>query len=257
MPSPFPGMDPYLEHPRLFPGFHRWLIMALAEDLNLALRPRYWVSVEERAYVAVPEVHLTVGVPDAMVVAGSDAPRKAGSAAVLERGLEVGVPVPETIRERYLEIHDATNRKVVTVVEVLSPTNKRRGPGLKEYLQKREAVVGSLTNLVEVDLLRAGTRMPVLRPQGSYDYGIIVCRAKRAAHAVLYSFSVRDPLPAFPIPLKPGDPDAALELGRVFNHAYESGSYDLMLDYSCEPVPPLSKDDEAWADALLREKGLR
>jgi hypothetical protein len=251
MPSSFPGMDPYLENPGIWPGFHRWLIMTLAEDLSARLRPRYWVGVEERAYIALPDDHLLVGVPDASVISTSTNPGSSGpTTATLSRGVEVGVPLPETVRERYLEIRKPATRELVTVVEVLSPWNKQSASGREEYLRKREAVLGSGTNLVEIDLLRTGRRMPTLRAVAPYDYGVLVSRGGFASRAVLIPFSVRDPIPEFPVPLRPEE-DTEVNLGQLVSLAYDRGGYDLVLDYSTSPVPELAEDDWLWAQSVV------
>jgi hypothetical protein len=255
MPSPFPGMDPYLERPGVWPGFHRWLIMTLAQDLGARLRPRYWVSVEERTYIARPEDYLLVGIPDATVIESKRAPApQTGSVATLARGIEVGVPLPEEVRERYLEIRVPRSQDVVTVVEILSPANKRPGNGREDYLLKRERTLSTRTNLVEIALLRAGHRMPMLRPPESYDYGILVCRGAALSRAVLYPIGVQDSLPSFPLPLRKGEDDVAVPLADVFARAYDSGNYDLILDYHTPPDPPLSGADAEWAAALLARR---
>ena len=255
MPSPFPGMDPYLERPGVWPGFHRWLIMTLAQDLGARLRPRYWVSVEERTYIARPEDYLLVGIPDATVIESKRGPAaQTGSVATLAPGIEVGVPLPEEVRERYLEIRVPASQEVVTVVEILSPANKRPGSGREEYLLKRERTLSTRTNLVEIDLLRTGHRMPMLRPPESYDYGILVCRGTALARAVLYPVAVREPLPDFPIPLCKGEDDVVVPLADVFARAYDAGNYDLVLDYDVPPDPPLSAADAKWAAALLAQR---
>jgi hypothetical protein len=170
---------------------------------------------------------------------------------------EVGVPLPENVQERYLEIREPRTQEIVTVVEALSPANKRPGAGMVEYLRKRNAVLSSHTNLVEIDLLRGGQRMPMLHPPAAYDYGVLVSRGQQPARAVLYRFSVRDSLPSFPLPLRPGEDDLPVDLAEVFAAAYDRGGFDLVLDYQVRPEPSLSDADAARADALLRERGLR
>ncbi|NJN19157.1 MAG: DUF4058 family protein, partial [Oscillochloris sp.] len=145
----------------------------------------------------------------------------------------------------------------VTVVEVLSPTNKRPGEGRAQYLRKRREITSSLTHLVEIDLLRVGEPMPVERWHGVSDYRILVSRAEQRPQAVLFPFNVRDAIPAFGLPLYPGDPDVPVDLNQLVHALYDRGSYDLRLHYRDEPEPPLSSVDATWADALLRDAGLR
>jgi hypothetical protein len=171
MPSPFPGMDPYLEERDLWPGIHASLIVSLQRALVPLVRPKYHVIIEERVYEGVQGEVDIVG--DLTVVgrsepaAGSNGRgggglRGEGHASVLT----VELPKPVEIRERYLEIRRTGSRDVVTVIEILSPSNKRRGRGRDEYEKKRMEIAGATTNLVEIDLLRAGEPLPVAGPPG-------------------------------------------------------------------------------------------
>jgi hypothetical protein len=257
MPSPFPGMDPYLEFASGWPNVHYSIITGLRDALQAQLRPRYWVSIEERVYIA--DAELAIGRPDAVVVdrGMGHRPAEAGI-AVLSLGIEVYVPAAEAVHEPYLEVRrPGPSKEVVTVIEVLSPANKRGGSGRDQYLEKRGRVHGSAANLVEIDLLREGRRMPSLGPGTVRDYGVLVCRAATRPRARLHPFSVREPIPTFAVPLASADPDAPLDLSRVLSEIYDRGGFDLVLDYAQPPEPPLAEEDAAWADALLREKGLR
>ena len=161
MPPPFPGMDPYLEQPGLWPTVHYWLLGSLAAALRPAVQPKYWVAVEHRTYEAVPDDLVLVGVQDATIAETGVSLTPAGAAtATASRPVEVVVPAPEPVQERYLVIREPRTAEVVTVVEILSPANKRPGPGREQYLEKREAVLGSRTNQVEIDLLRTGSACP-------------------------------------------------------------------------------------------------
>ena len=274
MPSPFPGMDPYLEHPGLWPGVHNRLIAALDEHLSPRLRPRYYTALEERVYIAEPAQTSYGGRPDAVVVPAGEpavAPTGLGSttangaAASGRPGVQVlvaSVPVPDRIRETYLEVHETATGAVVTLIEVLSPTNKRPGEGRREYETKRLHTLGTLTHLVEIDLLRGGQPLPFqLRdrpaapPPG--DYRILIARSDRRPWVDLYAFGVRDPLPPFPLPLRSGDDEPTVDLQDILTTVYDRASYDLRLDYAADPVPPLGPADAAWADAVLREHGRR
>jgi len=258
MPSPFPGMDPFLEHPALWPDVHHGLIEALRSTLAPVLRPRYRVAVEERVYVADLEGPFFTGRPDASVVdAGPPGGLAPNAAVALAEPRVVEVPMPDRIREGYLEVHNVATDEVVTVVEVLSPTNKRPGEGRRLYEEKRLQVLGTRTHLVEIDLLRSGQPMKMWGDGGDSHYRVLISRAERRPRADLYAFSVRDPLPPFPLPLRPKDEEPVVELGALLHALYDRASYDLAVDYTGEPVPSLEEDDAAWADQLLREKGLR
>jgi len=161
-----------------------------------------------------------------------------------------------------LAIYDTAGWEVVTLIEVLSPSNKRPGPGQSEYLAKQREVLRSETNLVEIDLLRGGSHVvavPVweVARRGPADYLICTRRTARPGGYEVLRLTVRQPLPLLPIPLRAGEPDVPLDLPAAFGRAYDTGAYDLIIDYTQEPDPPLSPADAAWADALLRGKGLR
>ncbi len=258
MPSPFPGMDPYLEHPDLWVGLHNQLIVAIAQSLNAQLRPRYWVSVEGRTYVTTPDATDFLGRPDAMVLPKPlHEPSPAYDSAIAIQPRVVELPMPDEITETFLRVRQLPSREIVTVIEVLSPTNKRHGEGRRMYEEKREQTLRSRTHLVEIDLLRAG--QPMLFRGNGHDshYRILISRAHRRPRAELYAFSVRDPIPAFRLPLLPGDAEPLLDLGALAHRVYDQGGFDLEINYQDAPVPPLEGEDAAWADQLLRERGLR
>ena len=261
MPSPFPGMDPYLEHPEIWPGVHLLLIAALAEFLSPQLRPKYSVSVEVRMYQTSGEQSLLVGIPDVSIQSSvRDSERQPSQVAVSTpppKPIRVTVPVPETIRQGYLEIREVATKKVITAIEVLSPVNKRPGKGRQTYENKREQVLASSTHLVEIDLLRSWEPMPLLANSSQSHYRILVSRGDCRPSADLYAFNLRDAIPPFPLPLRAGDPEPIIDLKLLLSDIYDRTAYDLKVDYTLDPVPSLSATDAAWANALLTEKGLR
>jgi hypothetical protein len=161
------------------------------------------------------------------------------------------------MRETYLEVRETGTDYVVTVLECLSPTNKRPGRGRRIYEDKRVDVLASRTHLVEIDLIRAGEPMPIMGNGRASDYRILVSRGDCRPNATLYAFGVHQPIPTFPLPLKPGDQEPTVDLGSLLHNLYDQASYDLRLDYTGAPDPPLSPAAAAWADQLLRQKGLR
>lgn len=265
MPSPFPGMDPYLEARELWRGVHTKLINYVQDDLQPQLRSRYVAMVEERVLLApldegiIPDVGL---IEQALPLSLPDR----GGVAVAERVAPVAVAEPERIvvpelelRHRYIEIRDVRNREVVTVIEILSPWNKAPGDGWNDYRDKQKEVLMSSANLVEIDLLRGGRHtiaVPASRLRPS-DYRICIHRVEHRRTFEVFRLSVRDPLPNVGIPLRRGESDVVLHLQEVVTRCYDNGSYDLVIDYAGEPDPPLSPEDAAWADALLREHGRR
>jgi hypothetical protein len=258
MPSPFPGMDPYLERTSGWHPFHTWLVTSLAEELNRVLPERYYASAETRMVRTVLDDSLLVGTADTAVLSRGTRDSAAGGSGVGTAGVEVLVPLSETERERYIEVCDADlGGEVVVAVEVLSPSNKRPGVGREQYLEKRNVILGSLVHLVEIDLLRRGQRMPVASAPDGYAYSILVSRVGVRPRARLLPFGIRDRFPNFVLPLQLPEEEPQVDLRAALDHVYESGRYAQRIDYTRSPEPPLSGEDEAWADALLREKGLR
>ncbi len=252
MPSPFPGMDPYLEHPARWESVHHWLIPALGELLGEAVPEHYRVAIERRVYLLDPDDLVLVGRPGSSVVGPARPTLGDGAIATLSPSVEVALPIPDDIRQGYLEVREVQSGEVVTVVEILSPTNKEPGAHRREYLGKRERVRSTETDLIEVDLLPSGPRMPMFHPPERYDYGVLVARSTDRSRGTLFPFSVRDPLPRIPLPLRPGEPEPEIPLQRMLDQAYDRGHFERWIDYDHEPVPPLPPDDAAWAAALLR-----
>ena len=259
MPTPFPGMDPYLERPDLWPDVHNSLIAALRDELSPLLRPRYYVSIEERTYLAGPKGLLFSGRPDVAVV--GEPPPVYETVTTIET-VPVGVvtvelPLPDHVRENYLQVRFADTDKVVTVLEILSPTNKRPGEGRDLYERKRLILLGTLTHLVEIDLLRAGEPMTMWGDEREGHYRILISRSGQRPMADLLTFGVRQPIPSFRLPLQRGDEEPVVDVGQLLHELYDRAGYDLRVDYQAEPDPPLEGDDVTWADALLRQAGLR
>jgi hypothetical protein len=163
---------------------------------------------------------------------------------------KVMVPIAEEVNERYLEIREVATGTVVTVIELLSPKNKRSGEGRLAYERKRNQVLASATHLVEIDLLRSGQPFPIASKELG-DYRILICRGDQRPVADLYAFSLRQPIPSVPIPLLPGEPEPILDLQTLLNYVYEKGRYHLAIDYTQSPSPALSEEDVEWAKTLL------
>jgi hypothetical protein len=260
MPSPFLGMNPYLENPALCSKVHKRLIVAISDSLSPQIRPKYIVDIEERVYQTREEDSILVGIPDVAVQASQKTTTETGNIAVAAppaTSTTVTIPMPEIIRESYLEVRDVATREVVTVIEVLSPKNKRPGEGRKAYDKKRLRVLGSSTHLVEIDLLHDGKPMLILQNDISSNYRILVSRSEYRPKADLYAFNLQNSIPPFSLPLREDDSEPIIDLQTLINELYDRASYDLIIDYRQEPVPALSEENAAWVDTLLREKGLR
>jgi len=261
MPNPFPGMNPYLESPDFWPEVHNRLIVAIADALVPQLVPKYRVAIEKRIYEIKEEQSLLVGIPD-VSIQHNPIPRNSNTSnvAVATRTtepLKVRLAMSEELREGYLEVIDMGTKEVVTVIEVLSPANKRPGKGREMYEEKRDKIFGSRTNFVEIDLLRGWEPLPVLDNDIAANYRILVSRSNQRPGADLYLFNLPDAIPGFPLPLRAGDVEPIVDLQALLNTVYDRAAYDITLDYNAELVPALSEADAARAEALLEERGLR
>ncbi|MBI3946850.1 MAG: DUF4058 family protein [Armatimonadetes bacterium] len=260
MPSPFPGMDPYLESPALWRDLHHRIITYAADVLTPAVRPQYKVRIEERVYVSEPDRTIY---PDFVVVErwlpAASGRREAGAVATIEAAdapTVVRIPV-DLIHEGYLEIRDAQSDRVVTVIEVLSPTNKAPGTGRALYLEKQRQVLRSDANLVDVDLLRGGEHTVAAPVQALFQvqpfhYLVSVSRGPERQEYEAYPATVRERLPRIRVPLKPGAADVPLDLTALVARAYENAAYADTLDYAQDPDPPFEGEDAEWVRATAR-----
>jgi len=260
MASPFPGMNPFLEDPEFWSAVHNRLIVSIADDLVDHLSEKYRVEIEKRTYFSNDDESLLVGIPDVSVVTGrveATPPTTQSSLSVLPE--KVTIPILEEVNERYLEIREVATGTVVTVLEILSPKNKRAGEGRLAYERKRNQVLASATNLVEIDLLRGGKPFPILRSlaepiasQHLGDYRILICRGNDRPRGDLYAFGLRQPIPTIPIPIVPGEAEPILDLQSLLHRVYDKGRYQLAIDYTSPLQPKLSEVDREWVETLLR-----
>lgn len=252
--SPFPGMDPFLEDPSEWSSFHAWLITAISEQLADNVSPDFFVKIEQRVYITMPDdPDKRPIVPDVYVVTGSSQkPTSAGAAGVVtEPTLIEPVYEPET-RDRYIEIRDARSREVVTTIEVLSPFNKSAGTsGREAFLNKRKMVMASKVHWIEIDLLRAGQRPPEV--SGRSDYYALLKRGDSYGPFEVWYFDLRDRMPVIAVPLRPPFEDVPLDLQQAFNLVYKRAHYAISIDYS-QPVPQpnLRAADARWVEAQLQ-----
>jgi hypothetical protein len=246
----FPGMNPYLEDPELWTEVHAWLMVLLARSLNPLLTPKYRAAVEKRVYTDA----LLVGIPDVSVFQANAESRPSASTQVLSQPVQVNVPMREEVQESYLEIRQAGTGQVVTVIELLSPKNKRAGVGRDKYNAKRTKVLASRTHLVEIDLLRTGEAQPI-SVQVPSDYRILVSRAEKRPQAELYPFNLRDQIPRFRLPLLLEAEEPALDLELILNEIYQEAALEMAIDYNKQPVPPLEEAEFQWVQQRLGESG--
>jgi hypothetical protein len=261
MKSPFPGMDPYLE--AHWGDVHTSVVTYARDQLRRQLPAGLQVRVEERVTVAVDEGGPQAFYPDVRILERHPtfASTFAATATIAAEPLLVPLEIePET--ERSIHIIDShSGNRLVTAIEVLSPSNKSGPKGRRAYHTKQQELIAGGVNLIEIDLLRDGAYMLTAPPANVPDkymwpYRICVFRAARPSRAEVYRTSLREPLPAIRVPLRTEDQDVTLDLQALINLSWENGGYE-DIDYRQEPIPPLVGDDAVWADALLREKGLR
>ncbi len=251
MPSPFPGMNPYLESRSYFHDFHQAFIPAARAALTPQVVPTYFIQLGEHLYleevggdrelIGAADVDLT---PDPRAKGGVPGGRGAVATAV-----EVTIPRLVTVRNGYLEVYDRNRKKIVTVIEILSPTNKYAGAGRDKFTRKRRRLLRSDVNYVELDLLRGGPRMP-FRDLPPCDYYALVSRPAQRPKGDVWPARLRDPLPTVPVPLGPGEPDATLDLQALLHRVYDESGYAYKI-YDYPPDPRLSPEDAAWAEALV------
>ena len=252
MPSPFPGMNPYLERDETWHDFHERFLPLAAELLTPQIRPNFIAKLDENVYIhELPATQrLLAGRADLAVVRGSQSAAPAPSTTTLRAPSFVQVPVAiDEQRETFVEIRDRQTRELITVVELLSPSNKRTGPDREQYLAKRRRLFASWVNLVEIDLLRDGPRLP-LEDLPACDYYVLVSRHDERPHAGLWPIHLRERLPLIPIPLRAPHADACLDLQQMLHRLYDAAGYEDYL-YTGEPEPPLPPGDATWARSFV------
>lgn len=255
MPSPFPGMNPWLEQDDAWHDFHEKFLPAFAERLVPQVRPSYIVKLDEHVYVhEMPqEPRRFLGRADVSVGAVPSSPARRPDAVVLQAPAWVGIPARDVERLTFLEVRDRRSRELVAVVELLSPSNKRAGADREQYLAKRANLLGSQAHLVEIDLLRGGRPMPLTdRPDCAYS--VLVSRVQERPLAGFWPLALADRLPVIPIPLNPPDGDARIDLQALIDHVHDVSGYEDYL-YENGPEPPLTAGEAAWARPFLPAPG--
>jgi Protein of unknown function (DUF4058) len=252
MPSPFPGMNPFLEQSDAWQDFHDSFIPAIRDAVSPQVSPAFLVKIEEHLYIhELPvEQRFRLGNADVSVSRNPGAGTAAATAQALHNApARIVLPAVEFETQLFLEIRDRHNRELVTVIEVLSPSNKQPGPDREQYLAKRGNLLRSKVHLVEIDFLRIGPRLPLEQAAHS-DYYVMVSRAEERPEAEFWPLGLREPLPIVPIPLRPPWPDAHINLQEILHSVYDRAYYKDYI-YSNPPEPPLGAKDAAWAAALL------
>jgi hypothetical protein len=254
MPSPFPGMNPYLEHAASWQDFHTTFIAAIRVALNAIITPKYFARIEEHLLIQDLEDDSRRGFAyaDVSVAQLSHATGAAVATATDPRMAEPKhVWEVEYIEEhlRFIEIFDRESLKVITVIELLSPTNKLPGKDRDQFIAKRHKLLKSDVHYVEIDLRRLGPQLP-WKDLEPCDYYLLVNRVETRPRADIWPFGVRDPIPLLRVPLG-NDPDAIIDLKAILDAEYDKVMYGLTI-YNREPEPPLKPADREWAQEIIR-----
>lgn len=264
MPSPFPGMDPYLEDADVFPSLHGNLIFSIQELLQPQLPEPYFAKTNERVWVEMTTRYVE---PDVDVFASPrrpKRPRTSGGVAVAEsrRVQPVVVTVPhDEHRETHVDIwtRQRAEKRLITTIEILSPSNKTPGQhGRDLYLKKQREILDSRVHLVEIDLLRGGehtTAVPLdwaLTKAGPFEYHVCIHRFDKLEDFFVYPIQLPEALPEITVPLLPGDGDVLLDLQAAMNRAYDAGPYRREIDYANDKITtPLRPSLAKWAKGIV------
>ncbi|WP_143393429.1 DUF4058 family protein [Fimbriiglobus ruber] len=258
MPSPFPGMDPYLEAPEVWPGFHTTLLTAIRASLTPQLPPGFFADIEQHVWYQSEEIEDEVRVHklDEPTIGRRDVKRKKRDTdnETTDTIRPVAVVMPNIVREvgqHTIRIRDGRSRKIVTTIELLSPSYKKPGVDRDRYLAKRNELIANGSHAVEIDLLRSGFRLPI-EPVQNGDYYIYVTDAAYYNRVNVWIFTVKDSFPAVPVPLTRHHAPAVLALRPCLDRAYDEANYGPQIDYSVPTDPPLRSPMAKWAAKLLQ-----
>ncbi|MEZ0264294.1 MAG: DUF4058 family protein [Phycisphaerae bacterium] len=255
MPSPFPGMDPYLEQEDVWEDFHESFVLGLRSAIVGSLGARYYAKVEQRLYIHELAADRRRLISKADVGVTTDEPRPGSGTAdalvdLARAPAYTTVPLAVDVeRSGYIEIRSVEDDALVTVVEMLSPSNKRPGGDRDQYLGKRYQLLQSRTHLVEIDLLRGGPRMPMTEAPAT-PYCVLVSAAESRPRAAVWPIALADTLPAIGVPLLPGDNWVAADLQAIMCQVYDLAQYGRHI-YRGSPTPPLRGAEAIWAKQFV------
>ena len=262
MVNPFPGMNPYLENPSRWRPFHTMLMATINEVLNQQLPPGFVASIEERVYLTFP----SSGIYPDLTILERPLEKTANRGNTLVADPPLLVMYAEEVTEKYVEIRAAdSDERVITLIEVLSPTNKSpEAYGRDAYTKKRDRILQSETHLLEIDLLRGGVdtvavpRPLIIQERGEHwRYVVCLHRTDSRHRFEVWPFALSAVLPRLSVPLTIEYPDFILDLSYCVSRAYETSGLGKRINYHDEPTPPLTDAEKAWANNLLIKAGLR
>jgi hypothetical protein len=227
MPSPFPGMDPFLEDEKIWSVFHHQFVTCLYQILLPSLVDRYRARIAQRNYV-------------------------------IEQALFTSI-VREEHHEEYIEVRQRSDGRLVTLIDTVSPANKTAPDGRKAYLDKRRDARTEAASLVEIDLILQGQPTLDYSRDGlpDWDYAVTVTRATQPERFEIYTATLQKRLPRFRLPLAADDRDTVLDLQAAFARCYDQGGFAAMIDYHRDPATSLDDDDRKWLCDLLKQQKLR
>jgi len=260
MDSPFPGMDPYLEAPHRWPSVHQRFMVEICDQIQPLLAPRYAADVSP--YFTMETIDIVprrTFAPDVAVVERAGPEPQTSTATIAPPPVIGAVAMEFPTRYSRIEIRSTEDESIVTLVELLSPVNKRPGAEAADaYERKRAEIFRSDAHLIEIDLLRAGRRPTLATPWPQATYAVIVSRAYERPEVGIWPIALADPLPTIPVPLRYPDADVPLDLNAVLHQIYARARYENRTDYrQPPPAPELTQAEAQWLDHLLRERGLR
>lgn len=242
----FPGMDPFIEGVQ-WPAFHSAMITRIQNELSRLLVPRCEVRIESYDEICIrPLLPARRRKPNTKPLGASYAP--------ITQPTRIITPTfSEESAHKRVDIRDEEG-KLITVVELLSPACKNHHRD--RYLANRDAVLLSDVHLIEIDLLRGGERMEPDTPVEGFVILVARSQPRQPHRGELYEIGLRDPLPVIPVPLKPGDVDAPLDLPTLFKQVYIAAHYRTQLDYTQPPTIPFQPDDAAWIQSVLEKRAI-
>lgn len=258
MPSPFPGMDPYLEG-TLWPSVHGQLIAEIGRQLAPKIRPKY-VALMEKRFILTPSdedegLFLSTSAGRQLVadvgVIDTGIPGAHEGGAVLSAPLQIATYMSQRMPQHFIELRDVADRRLVTVIEVLSPANKR-AEGRRHYLARRGRILLSEAHLMEIDLLREGERLPMRQKLPDDPYFVFLSRAQKRPLTEVWPVRLENALPLIPVPLLPGDADVVLDLQMAFANVYDAVGFDLIVDYTRPPEIAMRDSDAEWISKQIK-----
>lgn len=258
--TPFPGMDPYLESPTMWEDFHNNLATEIQAQLAPLLQPRYLAVLEPR--VVYDEVFIQqtqIVKPDVAITRPRFDARGGSAVAVAPAPLVGQLALEVPVRLQRVVIRETATGVLVTVIEILSPINKRPGQqGFTLYVRKRRDLLRTEVHLLEIDLLRAGQRPPLVTPLPEAPYFIFLSRGNQRPSVEIWPLHLHEPIPLVAAPLLAPDPDVPLDVGRAIHTIYDRLYYQQRINYQEQPPKPdLTPEDAAWVDERLRVTGYR